>query len=648
MLGTERTRETRRVNDGDDMWSDDDSGPIEVSDEEENGMEKEDDQVHLPNESHRHDTQTQSCSEYVPTYIPTGTFTAPPTLEEAKSALSDITAILRPPYMTEKGKKKGYKDSGLDRLTSDRLEGIQMLLRAYSAEKSDAKHKWIFASLRAAEMQGRGPKHARSLRVWAREFLADRNNLPENVYGTWAKSLIDDEDLVQEISVHLQGLGKYIKAEDICRFLDTPEMLERLKRKKTISRGTAQRWLRKMGYRWTRDPKGMYADGHERGDVVWYRQNVFLPAWKEIDKTTRKWNKDGTELQGGEENAENVEQHESQHGNAGRHEASGSTAALGSSEPRERSCQHQRRTVVWFHDESTFYANDRRRSRWVHKSETAVPYAKGEGASLMVADFVSADYGWLCSPDKAEEARILFQAGKNRDGYFTNDDIIQQTEKAMDILKKYYPDDDHVLVFDNATTHLKRADDALSARKMPKGPSKPQTNFGVEVRVIGADGKPVYGPDGKLLKQKIRIGKGTFNDQEHDFYHPDNHPTHPGLFKGMATILEERGFTGVQQKRAECPKFACLPNATDCCCRRILYNQPDFVNIESVLETVCKAQGFRVLFLPKFHCELNFIEQCWGYAKRCYRLYPASSKEEDLKRNLLSALESVHVTNMRR
>ena len=51
--------------------------------------------------------------------------------------------------------------------------------------------------------------------------------------------------------------------------------------------------------------------------------------------------------------------------------------------------------VVWFHDESTFYVNDHWKKRWVHKSEKAVPCAKGEGASLMVANFVSANYGWL-------------------------------------------------------------------------------------------------------------------------------------------------------------------------------------------------------------------------------------------------------------
>ena len=64
----------------------------------------------------------------------------------------------------------------------------------------------------------------------------------------------------------------------------------------------------------------------------------------------------------------------------------------------------ERHTVVWFHDESTFYANDCQLSRWVHKDETAKPYATDKGTSQMVADFVSADYGWLHSPDGKEEA----------------------------------------------------------------------------------------------------------------------------------------------------------------------------------------------------------------------------------------------------
>jgi len=87
-----------------------------------------------------------------------------------------------------------------------------------------------------------------------------------------------------------------------------------------------------------------------------------------------------------------------------------------------------------------------------------MPYAKGEGASQMVADLVSADYGWLHSPDGKDEAQVFFKAGKNHKGYFTNDDVLDQAAKSMDILEKYYADKDHVLVFDNAMTHLKHAD----------------------------------------------------------------------------------------------------------------------------------------------------------------------------------------------
>jgi hypothetical protein len=86
----------------------------------------------------------------------------------------------------------------------------------------------------------------------------------------------------------------------------------------------------------------------------------------------------------------------------------------------------------------------------------------------------------------------------------------------------------------------------------------------------------------------------------------------------MAVILEEQGYKAALKLRARCPKFKCEKGAVGCCCWRLLYNEPDFVAVESLLEIVCKAHGFKVLFIPKFHCELNFIEQCWGYSKGIY------------------------------
>jgi hypothetical protein len=256
----------------------------------------------------------------------------------------------------------------------------------------------------------------------------------------------------------------------------------------------------------------------------------------------------------------------------------------------------------------------------------------------MVADFMSADYGWLESPDGKEEAHILFKVGKNRKEYFTAN---EQAEMAIDILKQHCPDEDHILVYDNATTHLKYADGALSAQRMPKSTSKPESNWLVEVTVRGENGKPVYEPDGKVLKTKIWMEDATFADgTKQSLYFELDHPK-AGLFKGMQVILKEWGLIKESKLKEQCKsKFQC-PNKgqINCCCHQVLYKQLDFVQVESLLKTYCKSCGVMVIFLPKFHCELNFIEQCWGYAKQIYWHYLPSSKEADLEHNVLSALE---------
>ena len=63
---------------------------------------------------------------------------------------------------------------------------------------------------------------------------------------------------------------------------------------------------------------------------------------------------------------------------------------------------------------------------------------------------------------------MLFKAGKNWEGYFMNNNILNQMNKVMDILEKHYPDEDHVLVFNNTSTHQKRPNGALSACRMPE------------------------------------------------------------------------------------------------------------------------------------------------------------------------------------
>ena len=168
----------------------------------------------------------------------------------------------------------------------------------------------------------------------------------------------------------------------------------------------------------------------------------------------------------------------------------------------------------------------------------------------MVADFVSADYGSLTSPDDKEWAQVLFKAGKAWKGHFTNKDILKHATTAMDIIDKGYPDEDHILVFDNATTHLKQEEDALLATKMPKFTPKLGNNWSVEVVELDEDCNIVHGTNGKVLKTQIRMTSAKFSNGTTQFlYLPDSHEC-AGVSKGMASILEEQGFKNMFKLKA--------------------------------------------------------------------------------------------------
>ncbi|KZV63088.1 hypothetical protein PENSPDRAFT_678122 [Peniophora sp. CONT] len=474
----------------------------------------------------------------------------------------------------------------------------------------DTAKRWGASSLRRSQWKS-GGYAARQLRHWARLFIEDHDNIPFNLYGTWNTSLLEEGDLAREIHEHLQSLGPYVRAQDVVEFVNEPRIQQRYRLSSSICLRTAQRWMHLMDYRWTKTPKGQYVDGHERVDVVGYRQSHYLPRLAELSVNVRSWN-DGIREARGEPPAPY--------------------------------------TVIWYHDESTFYANDRRIIRWVHKDEKAVPRAKGEGASLMVADFISADYGWLRSRDGSDSARVFFRAGQNREGYFTNEDIVAQAEKAMDILERDYPGERHVFVYDNATTHTKRADDALSARYMQRNPSN---NFWVTRNVRNTEGKLQYDKTTrKRVKECIPMTGAYFNNdprRPQSLYYPRDHPDANlrGKFKGMEELLRERGIN-TAGLLAECRGFKCPPGRTNCCMRRILFCQPDFCAVESVLESHCSRRGISIILLPKFHPELNPIEQCWGHAKRRYRELPKSSKEDDLERNVRDMLDTIPLECIRK
>jgi hypothetical protein len=494
------------------------------------------------------------------------------------------------------------------------------MLNLYTREGSEMQGKWIKSLEMAAQCLGKTLGHAWTLHSCARLFVV-KDIMPKNTYGTWSKSKLEkDSELGQAIQLHLQSIGKYVHAQHIVDYLKKEEVQEKYGLTSSILLMTARQWMHNLDYRWVKNHWGQYVDGHECKDVVDYCQNTFLPSWFAIEKQMRSWEAKP------EEQKDLVEVPEKLAG--------------------EEKC-----VITWLHNESIFYAHDWRTSQWVKKGIAPSPYQKGEGASLMVADFVSADYGFLHSHDGKESAQVIFWPGKNQDGYFSHEDIIVQTETAIRILAHDYPDQEHIFIFGNASTHLKCADDAISARKMPKFMPKEGNNWGVEVTAPNQNGGIIHGTDRKPLKIKIRMGNGRLLDGlPQDFYYPLNHP-YARKFKGMAQILAEcdLGIGNPFKICAECPKFQCVgDNPLLCCCWRILYNQLDFTHVPSILKNHCSAQGWKVLFLPKFHCKLNFIKQCWGKAKYYYWMNPPSSKEEDLERNILSALNLVTINEMRK
>src|SRR5260364_113944 len=119
-----------------------------------------------------------------------------------------------------------------------------------------------------------------------------------------------------------------------------------------------------------------------------------------------------------------------------------------------------------------------------------------------------------------------------------------------------------------------------------------------------------------------------------NYENPDLH----GKPKGLRQVLSERGLWRDGMK-LKC-KRRCEQGRTNCCARMTMANQPDFRAQRGRLEEVIISAGHEVIFYPKFHCELNYIENFWGSAKRYARNH-CDYTWEGLKKTVPQALELV-------
>jgi hypothetical protein len=252
------------------------------------------------------------------------------------------------------------KDRRLDIFFRGRLTAMVGTLNLYLDPQ--LSYTWQEASFLAAKVAGRSVSHARNIRAWILTYLRT-TRLPLSRYGRQNNSLLADEDFSQLIQLHLQSVAKdgYVQAQDVVNFVATPEMKEYLGRKSGITVQTARRWMKQLEWRYGRKKRGMYINGHERDDVVAYRKQ-FLARWSEYLKRMVVYDRDG-----------NVAAN-----------PTGVDVVAG-----------KKRLILVTHDESTFYANDRRSTKWTHASDSAEPERKGEGVSIMISDFLTPEWGHL-------------------------------------------------------------------------------------------------------------------------------------------------------------------------------------------------------------------------------------------------------------
>lgn len=236
----------------------------------------------------------------------------PPSANDAALALADLRVLLK------------SHDSPIDSddVLRTRLDHLNRFLAIYTSGKG-----WIEAANFTATIMGKGTGCSRRLRAWAKNFIHDRSALPYHHYENSGRdSLLDNVNFVEQLFAHITDTGAHVSAQAIIDFMKKPEVMRRYQIVKPISLDTACEWMSKLNFKWRKPPKGMYIDGHERPDVVHYRQNSYLPALAQYELTMRIWDEDNF------------------------------TRLINPSSPS--SIRH---SVLWFNDQCIFYQNDRRK-----------------------------------------------------------------------------------------------------------------------------------------------------------------------------------------------------------------------------------------------------------------------------------------------
>lgn len=327
----------------------------------------------------------------------------------------------------------------------------------------------------------------RLIRHWAKHYLS-YGFLPERQQGRFVKirSLIQDEDVQRILQIYIRSesenaltscsLAQWVKENLHLKIYLTAPVI--------ISEKTAQRWLKILGLKYGRYRPGIYNDGHERSDVVAYREQ-FLHRFEEYERRMIQYEGDFMEK-----------------------------VVPPVLLPNERPL------ILVTHDESCFSAHDGRNYVWLDEGSKPIR-PKGDGRSVMVSALLCECHGLLRLSDEQKsqhpeilEATVIIKPGANAEGYWRNADLVKQlVGKAFPIFRILHPDCDGLFTFDNSQNHHAKPPDALTVNVL-------------NLKDGGKNARPMR--------------DGWFVDENGQRMVQSMH-TSNGTLKGLKTILTERG-----------------------------------------------------------------------------------------------------------
>ncbi len=167
-----------------------------------------------------------------------------------------------------------------------------------------------------------------------------------------------------------------------------------------------------------------------------------------------------------------------------------------------------------------------------------------------------------------------------------------QFNQVAPIFEQLHPGCQLVFTFDNSQNHHARLPGGLCAKKMLKGPGGATQPLQRE-----HTGTVYNGVEYTLWQYKVDKVTGAFV--------LDANGERVKEMKGMAKILTERGVD--------------IAGMSVDAMRLVLAEHDDFKNEKEWLAQAVHDKGHDILFLPKFHCELNYIENVWAYVKSYLR-----------------------------